>query len=155
MWITAGEKPAVYGLKRPELQALLADVALAPDETTLQLNTFTGFRVVTYMAEGDNYRLAANMFLPEQMEIMVEVMLAVVGNGVTSEDGVDRISMLEDGLREGSLPQAPGQSLPAGEQSPAVFADRQGYEGVRPATVFRGGVRRESGARRSRTCPPL
>ena len=28
-------------------------------------------------------------------------MLVVVGNGVTSEDGVDRISMLEGGLREG------------------------------------------------------
>ena len=41
------------------------------------------------------------MFLPEQMEIMVEAMLAVVGNGAASEDGVDRISMLEDGLREG------------------------------------------------------
>ena len=101
VWITTGEKPAVYGLTRPEMQALLADVALASDETTLQLNTFTGFRVATYMAEGGNYRRTVNVFLPEQMEVMVETMLAVVGNGVTSEDGVDRISMLEDGLREG------------------------------------------------------
>ena len=101
MWITTGEKPAVYGLKRPKMQTLLADVALALDKTTLQLNISTGFLVATYMADGDNYRLAANMFLPEQMESIVETMLAVVGNCVTSEDGVDRMSMLKDGLREG------------------------------------------------------
>ena len=91
----------MYGLKRPEMQALLADVVLASDETTLQPNTFTGFRVATYMAEGDKYRLAANTFLPEQMESIVETMLAVVGNCVTSKDGVDLMSMLEDGLRDG------------------------------------------------------
>ena len=62
VWINTGEKPAVYGLKRPEMQPLLADVALASDEMTLQLNTFTGFRVATYMAEGDNYRLARTCF---------------------------------------------------------------------------------------------
>ena len=69
VWIATGEKTAVYGLKRSEIQALLPDVALASDETTLQLNTCTGFPVATYMAEGDNYRLAASVFLPEQMEI--------------------------------------------------------------------------------------
>ena len=53
------------------------------------------------MAEGDNYRLAAKLVLPEHMKIVVEAMLRVVGNVFTSEDGVDRISMLEDGLREG------------------------------------------------------
>ena len=31
----------------------------------------------------------------------MEAILAVVGNGVTSEDGVDRVSTLADGLREG------------------------------------------------------
>ena len=49
------------------MQALLADVALASDETTFQLNIFTGFRVRTYVAEGDNHRLVASIFLPEQM----------------------------------------------------------------------------------------
>eukprot|EP00904_Undaria_pinnatifida_P011933 jgi/Undpi1/7870/HiC_scaffold_23.g10342.m1 len=53
------------------------------------------------MAENDIVRLAASIFLPEQMEIMVEAILAVVGNGMSSEDGVDRLSMLEDGLRQG------------------------------------------------------
>eukprot|EP00904_Undaria_pinnatifida_P006372 jgi/Undpi1/2865/HiC_scaffold_14.g06242.m1 len=53
------------------------------------------------MAEDDTSRLAASMFLPEQIEIIVEAILAVVGNGVSSEDGVDRLSMLEDGLRQG------------------------------------------------------
>ena len=63
--------------------------------------SLTGFRVGAYMAEDDTARLAASMFLPEQMEIMVEAILAVVGNGVSSEDGVDRLSMLEDGFRQG------------------------------------------------------
>ena len=101
MWITTGEKPAVYNLKRAEMQALLGDVALASDETTAQLNTFTGFRVGAYMAEDDTARLAAAMFLPEQLEIMVEAIMAVMGNGVVSEDGGDRLSTLEDGLRRG------------------------------------------------------
>ena len=35
VWIIIGEKPAVYTLKRPEMQALLADVALASAETAL------------------------------------------------------------------------------------------------------------------------
>ena len=53
------------------------------------------------MAEGDSPHLAVTMFLPEQMEIMVAAILAIVGNGVTSEDGVDRVQMLVDGLQEG------------------------------------------------------
>ena len=79
----------------------MGDVALASDEATTQLNTFFGFRVGAYMAEDDTARLVASMFLPEQMEIMFEAILAVVGNRVSSEDGVDRLSMLEDGLRQG------------------------------------------------------
>ena len=42
-------EPALYGLNRPEMQ----DVALASDETNLKRNTFTGFRVATYMAKGN------------------------------------------------------------------------------------------------------
>ena len=84
VWITTGEKSVVYGLERPEMHALLADVTPASDETTLQLNTFTGLRVAMYMIGGDNYPLSATMFPPEQMEIVVQAMLAVVGNGVTS-----------------------------------------------------------------------
>ena len=101
VWITIGEKPAMYNLKRAGMQALLGDVALASDETTTQGNTFTGFRAGAHMVEDDTARLAGRMFLPEQMEIMVEAILAVVGNGVWSGDGVDRLSMLEDGLRQG------------------------------------------------------
>ena len=53
------------------------------------------------MAEDDTARLAASMFLPEQMETMVEAILAVAENGVSSEDGVEMLSMLEKGLRQG------------------------------------------------------
>ena len=88
------------------MQALLADVAMASDETTLQLNPITEFRIGTYMAKGDSCRLAANMCLPEEMEIVMETILAVEENDVTSRDGTDCIRILKDGLREGvtSLP---------------------------------------------------
>ena len=42
--------------------------------------------------------LAANMVLPEQLEIMVDAMLAVMGNAVTSEDGVDRCLQAGSGV---------------------------------------------------------
>ena len=83
------------------MQALLRDLAWASDETTTQLSILTGFRVTACMAEGDSPHPAATMFLPEQMEIRVEAIRVAVGNDVTSEDGVDRVSMLAEGLREG------------------------------------------------------
>lgn len=56
------------------------------------------------MAESDCARLAADIFLPEKVQIMVEAMLAVAGNGVTSGDGIDRANRLEKGLHEGLTP---------------------------------------------------
>ena len=76
MWITTGTNPAVYGLKRAEMQA-----PLASDETMVPLSSFKGFRVAAYMAEGFDARLAADKFLPEQMQIFAEAVLAVVRNG--------------------------------------------------------------------------
>ena len=98
--MTTGETPAEYGLKRAEMQALLADNALASYESTLQLSTFTGVRVAAYIAEGDDARLAADMVLPEQMDVIVEGVLAVRGNGVTLGDRIDLVKILEDGLRQ-------------------------------------------------------
>ena len=151
VWIATGKKLSLYGIKGSELQLLLVDRALASDATTLQQITFTGFRGSTYMAEGDNYRLAANMFLPEQIDVKTRAMLAVVEDGVTSEDGVDRISLLEGGVRgpnlpSGLLPQALGKRLLVGQRSPAIFAHRRGFGGVLPQSVLRLGVRRKSGA---------
>ena len=80
---------------------LLEDPALSSDETTSQLKTFSGFRVGAYMAEGNTPRLTANMFLPEMMEIVIDAILAVMGDGVVSEDGADRFSILATGFRIG------------------------------------------------------
>lgn len=99
-WITSEER-AVYGMKRTEMQALLGDLALTSDETTQHLNRFTGVRVEAHMAEGSTSRLATNLVLTEQLDIMVDAILVVTGNGRISEDGVDRVSMLATGLREG------------------------------------------------------
>lgn len=91
-WINTAEKPpvAVLTLKCIEMITLVGGLTLESDEATLQLNTFTGFRIAKYMAEENTSRLAANMVLPRQLEIMVDAMLAVMGNGIASEDGVDR-----------------------------------------------------------------
>lgn len=95
IWITNDIKTAVYNLKRAGMQALLGDLALASDETTSQHSiASTDFRVGVYTTEGDTPRLAANMFRPEQLEIMVDTIPAVVVRGVVLEDGADGLIML-------------------------------------------------------------
>ena len=101
------------------------------------------------------------MFLPEQMEILEKAMLAVVGNGVTSEDGVGRISVLEDGLREGLTSfrvhcrKHRGKAcLPENKAllSSLIDEDMKEYS----QRLFpRWRPPRNRGRRRSRTCPPL
>ena len=93
-------KTAVYILNRAKMQALLVMVS---DNTTLRLNTFARFRVAVYMAEGNDGLLAADMFLPKQMEIIVAAMLVVARNGVTLDDGIDRVKIVEDRPREGLI----------------------------------------------------
>lgn len=53
------------------------------------------------MAEDDTPRLVADMFLPEQIDIIVDAILAIVGYGVASESGADRLSILAAGFRSG------------------------------------------------------
>lgn len=100
--ITTRKNTAVYDSKRSEMQALLTNVLASP-ETALQLNTLTGSRVAMYVAKMDKHRLVTNTSLPEQTQIGVEVVLSVVPNGVTSEDGTERVSRWEGGLREGLI----------------------------------------------------
>ena len=90
-WILAAERPAMYNIKRSELQAVLAEVTAVTDRVTNQLNTLTGFVVTDYMAEGDDMSAAGDMFLPEQMDVMVQSLLTVIATGVGSDTGVERM----------------------------------------------------------------
>ena len=86
-WILTAERPAMFNLKRSELQAVLAEVTAVTDRVTNQLNTLTGFSVTDYMAEGDDTSAVGDMFLPEQMDVMVQSLLTVIGTGVESDTG--------------------------------------------------------------------
>ena len=120
-WILTVERPAMYNLKRSELQAVLAEVTALTDRVTNQFNTLTGFAITDYMAEGDDTSAAGDMFLPEQMDVMVQSLLTVIGTGVESDTGVERMQTLASAFHEGAdtlrpLPEAPGQDTHLGQQ---------------------------------------
>ena len=101
-WILTAERPAMYNLKRSKLQAALAEVTAVTDRVTNQLNTLTGFAVTDYMTEGDDTSTAGDMLLPEQMDVMVQSLLTVIGTGVESDTGVERMKTLASAFREGA-----------------------------------------------------
>ena len=101
-WILTAERPAIFNLKRSELQAVLAEVTAVTDRVTNQLNTLTGFSVTDYMAEGDDTSAVGDMFLPEQMDVMVQSLLTVIGTGVESDTGVERMQTLARAFHEGA-----------------------------------------------------
>ena len=100
LWILTAERPPMYNLKRSELQAVLAEVTAMTDRVTNQLNTLTGFAVTDYMAEGDDVSAAGDMFLPEQMDVMVQSLLTDIGTGVESDPGVERMQTLARAFHE-------------------------------------------------------
>ena len=69
---------------------------------TNQLNTLTGFSVTDYMAEGDDTSAVGDMFLPEQMDVMVQSLLTVIGTGVESDTGFERMQTLARAFPEGA-----------------------------------------------------
>ena len=72
------------------------------DRVTNQLNTLTGFSVTDCMAEGDDTSAVGDMFLPEQMDVMVQSLLTVIGTGVESDTGVERMQTLARTFHEGA-----------------------------------------------------
>ena len=101
-WILTAERPAMFNFKRSELQAVLAEVTAVTDGVTNQLNTLTGFSVSDYMEEGDDTSAVGDMFLPEQMDVMVQSLLTVIGTGVESDTGVERMQTLIRAFHEGA-----------------------------------------------------
>ena len=61
-WILTAERPAIFNLKRSELQAVLAEVTAVTDRVKNQLNTLTGFSVTDYMGEGTTRRRSGTCF---------------------------------------------------------------------------------------------
>ena len=101
-WILAAEWSAMYNFKRSELQAVLAEVTAVTDRVTNQLNTLTGFAVTDYMAEGDDTSAAGDVFLPEQMDVIVQSLLTAIVTGVESDTAVERMQTLASAFHEGA-----------------------------------------------------
>ena len=99
-WILTAERSEMYDLKRSELQAVLAEVTAVTDRVTNQLNTLTRFAVTDHMAERDDTSAAGDMFLPEQMDVMVQPLLTVIVMGVESDTGVERMQTLASAFHE-------------------------------------------------------
>ena len=73
---------------------------------------------------GKNCRLTTTLILPEQMLKMVDAMLAVIGQRVTSDNGVDRVKKIWSAASiRASPPQASRQSLFGAAQVHAVCID--------------------------------
>ena len=90
----------MYNLKRSELQAVLAEATAVTDRVTNQLNTLTRFAVTGHMAERDDTSGAGDMFLPEQMDVMVQSLLTVIVMGVESDTRVERMQTLASAFHE-------------------------------------------------------
>ena len=101
-WILTAERPAMFNLKRSELQAVLAEVTAVTDRVTNKLNTLTGFSVTDYMTEGDDTSAVGDIFLPEQMDVMVQSLPTVISTGVESNTGVERMQTLASAFHEGA-----------------------------------------------------
>ena len=101
-WILTAERPVMFNLKRSELQAVLAEVTAVTDRVTNQLNTLTGFSLTDSMTEGDDTSSVGDMFLPEQMDVMGQSLLTVIGTGVGSDTGVERMQTLASAFHEGA-----------------------------------------------------
>ena len=54
------------------------------------------------MAEGDDTSAAGDMFLPEQMDVMVQSLLTVIDTGVESDTGVEWMQTLARAFHEGA-----------------------------------------------------
>ena len=54
------------------------------------------------MAEGDDTSAVGDMFLPEQMDVMVQSLFTVISTGVESDTGVERMQTLARAFHEGA-----------------------------------------------------
>lgn len=76
--ILVARRPVMYNLSRSELQSVL-DVTVFTDRVTNQLNTLTEFAVTDDVTEQNDALAPADMFLPGQMDVMVQSWLTDIG----------------------------------------------------------------------------
>ena len=101
IWIISGVRPVVWGMKQEELQAVLTNVALVTPAVTSQVAQFSAFDVSDYMPHRDPVDPSADLNVLEQMEILVDVVIKVVGKGAESVESMERVEVLREGFKIG------------------------------------------------------
>ena len=91
-WILIGERPTLANLKLMEMQSLLRERVLVTTEVLKQLNTMCGFRVRTYIAEGDDPHITCTTLI-EHLETLINAVMTILSLGIESGDGTPRLEI--------------------------------------------------------------
>ena len=66
-----------------------------------QLNIMSGFRVRTYIAEGDDPHITRTTLI-EYLETLIDAVMTILSLGIESEDGTTRLEILRQRFRNGT-----------------------------------------------------
>ena len=99
--IVSGGRPLVWEMKQGELQAVMANVALVTPAVTSQVAQFSAFDVSDCMPHGDPGDPSKDLNVLEQIKILVDVVIKVVGKGAGSVESMERVEVLREGFKIG------------------------------------------------------
>ena len=100
-WILIGERPTVANLKMMEMQSLLREKVRVTTGVLEQLNAMSGFRVRSYIAEGDDPHFTRTTLI-EHLETFIDAVMTLLSLGIESEDGTTRLEILRQRFRNGT-----------------------------------------------------
>ena len=92
-WILIGERPTVANVKLIGMQSLLREKVRVTTGVLEQLNAMSGFRVRTYIAEGDDSHTTRTTLI-EHLETLIDAAMTILSLGIESEDGTTRLEIL-------------------------------------------------------------
>ena len=100
-WILIGERPTVANLKMVEMQSLLREKVRVTTGVLERLNAMSGFRVRSYIADGDDPHLTRTTLI-EHLETFIDAVLTLLSLGIESEDGTTFLKILRQLFRNGT-----------------------------------------------------
>ena len=84
-----------------QLRAVLANVALITLAVTSRVTQRSAFDVSDYMSHGDPGDPSKYLNVLEQMEILVDVVIKVIGKGAESVESMARVEVRREGFKKG------------------------------------------------------
>ena len=100
-WILIGERPTVANLKLVEMQSLLREKVRVTTGVLEQGNVMSGFRVRSYIAEGDDPHITCTTLI-EHLETLVDAVLTLLSLGIKSENETTPLEILRQRFRRGT-----------------------------------------------------